>query len=84
MVITVQHINNFTYICVGLILCCFVAAWIYILYCNRKGELKNRQRWIEFLPTAISSLGVLGTFAGITLDCGSSKKMNLKKASRFC
>lgn len=83
MEITVQHINNFTYICVGLIFCCFVAAWIYILYSNRKGELKNRQRWIEFLPTAISSLGVLGTFAGITLGLWFFKENELEESIPF-
>lgn len=30
-------------------------------------QLANKKRWIEFLPSLISTLGVLGTFGGITL-----------------
>lgn len=29
--------------------------------------MANKKRWIEFLPSLISTLGVLGTFGGITL-----------------
>lgn len=65
--IKVEYINLFTYIFVGFIIACFIWACVYIYRSRNKGELKNRQRWIEFLPSAISSLGVLGTFAGITI-----------------
>lgn len=45
----------------------FVAAWIYILSCDKKGKLVEKRRWIEQLPSLISTLGVLGTFLGITI-----------------
>ena len=39
--------------------------WINIQASNN--QLANKKRWIEFLPSLISTLGVLGTFGGITL-----------------
>lgn len=80
---TVQGINNFTYICVGFIILCFLGAWAYIIYCSHKGDLKNKQRWIEFLPSAVSSLGVLGTFAGITLGLWYFDEKELEQSIPF-
>lgn len=80
---TTQSINHFTYIFVGFIILCFICAWIYILNSHRQGELKNRQRWIEFLPSAVSSLGVLGTFAGITLGLWYFDEKNLETSIPF-
>lgn len=80
---TVQGINIFTYIWVGFIVLCILGAWAYISYCSRNGELKNKQRWIEFLPSALSSLGVLGTFAGITLGLWYFNEKELEQSIPF-
>ena len=56
-----------TIICLIVIVVVFVAAWIYILMCNKKNKLVEKRRWIEQLPSLISTLGVLGTFLGITI-----------------
>lgn len=41
-------------------------AWIYIHNMKSPKLLANRH-WIEMMPSAVSTLGVLGTFLGITL-----------------
>lgn len=46
-----------------------LAIWVYV-WINKQADnnqLANKKRWIEFLPSLISTLGVLGTFGGITL-----------------
>lgn len=47
------------------ILAIWAYRWINIQASNN--QLANKKRWIEFLPSLISTLGVLGTFGGITL-----------------
>ena len=44
-----------------------VAAWFYIYQQDKKGKINEKRRWIEILPSIISTLGVLGTFYGITV-----------------
>lgn len=39
----------------------------YIKKQNENKELIQKRRWIESLPSMVSTLGVLGTFGGITL-----------------
>lgn len=40
--------------------------WIYVYYQNKSGNLISKRRWIEQIPSLVSTLGVLGTFWGIT------------------
>lgn len=40
--------------------------YIYIIYQERKNNLISKRRRVEMIPSAISTLGVLGTFLGIT------------------
>ena len=43
-------------------------AWAYkYIYDASDSELKKNRKWIEQLPSLISTLGVIGTFAGITI-----------------
>lgn len=44
----------------------FIAAWIWISIQKRKDLLLEKKHWIDNLPSIISTLGVLGTFFGIT------------------
>ncbi len=55
-----------TYISVAIIIAAFICFYIYVIYRKRKGQLLEHKRWIENLPSLISTLGVLGTFWGIT------------------
>jgi len=58
-------LDTFTIVACSVILVAFIAAWIYVA--NSKIEdLPKRRKWIDQLPTIISTLGVLGTFLGIT------------------
>ena len=47
------------------ILAIWAYRWINIQASNK--QLVNKKRWIELLPSLISTCGVLGTFGGITL-----------------
>ena len=56
-----------TIISVAVIVVAFFAALVYVLACDKKQTLVGKRRWIEQLPSLISTLGVLGTFFGITI-----------------
>lgn len=49
------------------IIICAIVARIYIARQNKNKQLIKKRRWIELLPSFISTLGVLGTFFGITV-----------------
>ncbi|MGM9869016.1 MAG: hypothetical protein ACI30R_05265 [Sodaliphilus sp.] len=69
----------FTIICCIVIIVAFLSAWTYII--NPKPEdLKVKKSWIEQLPTVISTLGVLGTFIGITKGLLSFDTNDLDKS----
>lgn len=59
--------SNITYISLSVIIVAFIAAWIYILILNQKNKIFEKRRWVEQLPSIVSTLGVIGTFLGITL-----------------
>lgn len=42
-------------------------AWLFLDKQKKNGKLTTNRRYIEMLPSAVSTLGVLGTFLGITL-----------------
>lgn len=44
-----------------------IGGYVWINKQADNNQLANKKRWIEFLPSLISTLGVLGTFGGITL-----------------
>lgn len=52
---------------VAIILLIALIAYIYIGKQKKNVKLEDKRRWIEQLPSLVSTLGVLGTFAGITL-----------------
>lgn len=58
-------LDTFTIICCTIILLAFIAAYAYI-NSTADNTLPKKRQWIEQLPSFISTLGVLGTFAGIT------------------
>ena len=58
-------LDTFTILACWCILVAFFVAWIYVA--NTKiDDLPKKRKWIEQLPSIISTLGVLGTFLGIT------------------
>lgn len=60
-------INSSTLIFVAIIILGTIVSYWYIYYCKKKKLLISKRRWIEQLPSLISTLGVLGTFWGITV-----------------
>lgn len=49
------------------IVLCAVIGYLYIISQKRKDKLLDHKGFIEMIPSLISTLGVLGTFAGITM-----------------
>ena len=64
MLMTVK-IDTFTIVACCIIFVAFIAAWLYVANTSDE-ELPKRRKWIDQLPSIISTLGVLGTFLGIT------------------
>lgn len=60
-----MNVDGFTIICCVIIVCAFLASWIYIAATSSE-NFQHRKKWIEQLPSVVSTLGVLGTFMGIT------------------
>lgn len=63
----VKDLNLVTYISVAVIIAVFLVSWGYIIRNRRNNQLLSKRRWIEQLPSFVSTLGVLGTFIGITI-----------------
>jgi hypothetical protein len=64
---TEQTLNYITYGLTGFVVLAFIWALVYFFIKKNNDELISKRRWIEGLPTLMSSLGVLGTFVGITM-----------------
>ena len=55
-------------------------AWMYVHRIKDSSELLAKRHWIEMMPSAISTLGVLGTFLGITLGLLCFDTTNLQES----
>lgn len=55
-------------------------AWLYIRSLRNKDGLMAKRHWVEMIPSAISTLGVLGTFLGITLGLLCFDTNNLQQS----
>lgn len=62
-----KDLDIITWTSVAIIVAAFFIAWGYIVRQKKNGNLLLKRRWIDQLPSLISTLGVLGTFAGITI-----------------
>lgn len=58
-------LDAFTVVACLFIIGAFIFAWIYVTRVEQT-ELKDKRKWMEQLPSVVSTLGVLGTFLGIT------------------
>lgn len=63
----VENLELITYLSLAAIVIAFIISLVYVRQQKRNGTLIAKRRWIEQLPSMISTLGVLGTFAGITI-----------------
>jgi hypothetical protein len=77
---TAETLNIISYVSLGIVVLCFIVAWAYFQAQRKKDHLIEKRRWIENLPTLISSIGVLGTFAGITLGLINFDPNNLDES----
>jgi len=73
-------LNNITYGLTAFVVLAFLWAVIYFFVQKKNDKLIEKRRWIENLPSFISSLGVLGTFAGITLGLINFNPDNLDES----
>ena len=60
-------LNLITYISLAIISIAFAICFFYIKKLKDTGVFIAKRHWVEQLPSMISTLGVLGTFAGITI-----------------
>lgn len=67
-------------ICVGIILFALIVCVALILFWNKRKEMQERKRTIDLFPTFLSTLGVLGTFWGITIGLSEFNTLNLDKS----
>lgn len=73
-----EKIDTTTYLLTGGIIVVAIICWIYIWYQKNHGTLIAKRRWIEQIPSLVSTLGVLGTFWGITIGLLDFNSMNLE------
>lgn len=50
-----------------IVIAAYVICAVYVARKRKDGDLEKRRRWIEQLPSLVSTIGVLGTFFGITI-----------------
>ena len=62
-----MKLDLLTIVSLIIIVLSFLAGCFYVYRCQKKSLLINKRRWIEQIPSLISTLGVLGTFLGITV-----------------
>lgn len=75
-----KGLNIITYISVAIIIIASVYSGLYIDKQKKNGQLISKRRWIEQLPSLISTLGVLGTFIGITIGLYFFNTLDLDKS----
>lgn len=64
---TSEILRIVTLVSVAIIIIAAILALFYVQKQSKSGELIAKRRWIQQLPSMISTLGVLGTFFGITI-----------------
>ena len=60
------YISTDTWVCLSIIVVAFIVCLILVLKFKNSEKLETNRRIIEYFPTLVSTLGVLGTFWGIT------------------
>lgn len=66
MNVIIEKLDAFTIILTLAVIAIYVIFAIYVKQKKNKGQLEAKRRWIEQLPSILSTVGVLGTFIGIT------------------
>lgn len=74
------NLNTSTWIWLFSISATFFICFIYVVILKRKDKLLSNRHIIEFFPSLVSSLGVLGTFYGITVGLLAFDSSNLDQS----
>ena len=56
-----------TWIWLGIIAVAFIYCFVFVFRDYKSEKLVTNRRWVEYFPSVVSTLGVLGTFWGITI-----------------
>ena len=67
-------------ICIGTILLALIICIALIFFWKKRNELQERKRTVDLFPTFLSTLGVLGTFWGITIGLSEFNTQDLDKS----
>lgn len=73
-------IPSSTWICLGIILVAFIVCFFLVGKFKNSDKLVANRRIVEYFPTFISTLGVLGTFWGITIGLMAFDTKDLDKS----
>lgn len=74
------HISLFTCGCVAVIILAAVIGYFTINYWKDNDKLLANRKIVEFIPTLVSTLGVFGTFLGITVGLMAFDTTNLNES----
>ena len=69
-----------TWICLAIILVAFIVCFVLVQKFKNSDKLVENRRVVEYFPTFISTLGVLGTFFGITMGLMAFDTTDLDKS----
>ena len=69
-----------TWVCLIIIAAVFFILWYLINKWKKEDKLLEHRRIVEYFPTAVSTLGVLGTFFGITMGLVAFDSGNLDQS----
>ena len=69
-----------TWICLAIILVAFIVCFVLVQKIKNSDKLVENRRVVEYFPTFISTLGVLGTFFGITIGLMAFDTTDLDKS----
>ena len=69
-----------TWICLAIILVAFIVCFVLVQKFINSDKLVENRRIVEYFPTFISTLGVLGTFFGITMGLVAFDTTDLDKS----
>ena len=69
-----------TWICLTIILVAFIVCFVLVQKIKNSDKLVENRRVVEYFPTFISTLGVLGTFFGITMGLMAFDTTDLDKS----
>ena len=69
--------NLITWSSIIIIIVIFIGCAFYIYKAKRNNTFKKKQKLIEYMPSALTTLGVLGTFLGITIGLYDFETSNI-------